>query len=137
MHRLGRAAVVLIGALVAAAVAPHGAAHADGTELGAWIGPRVYSSDALLGYIPDAPAHPALASSVAFGVRVARPLLPWLVPELELAMSPTSTTSEGGAPSAGVFWLDPRVHLRFQMRAGGRLQPFIVLGGGAPIALSS
>ncbi|MDQ3366763.1 MAG: OmpA family protein [Myxococcota bacterium] len=138
MHRLGRAAVVLVGALVTLMVGGLAApAHGDEVQLGAWVGPRVYSSEALLGYLPDAPAHPALVNSIAFGVRVGRPLFAWFVPELELAMAPTKTTAEGGAASASVFWLDPRLHVRFELRPGERLQPFVLVGGGAPISLSS
>jgi outer membrane protein OmpA-like peptidoglycan-associated protein len=112
-------------------------AHADGTQLGAFVGPRIFASDQKLGFIPDAPAHPSLGSSVAFGGRIAHPLFEFLVPEAELAFSPTSTNSVGGADSASVFWLDPRLHMRFQFMSGERFQPFAVLGGGAPIALSS
>ena len=91
----------------------------------------------MLGFIPDAPAHPSLGSSVMFGGRIAHPLFEFVVPEFELALSPTTTNSVGGADSASVLWLDPRLHIRFQFMTGERLQPFAVIGGGAPIAISS
>ncbi|HLL22810.1 MAG TPA: hypothetical protein VK427_11790, partial [Kofleriaceae bacterium] len=128
MHRWRRVALLLLAPALA---------HAEGTEVGAFVGPRFFASDALLGYLPDAPAHPSLGSSVMFGGRIAHPLFEFLVPELELAMSPTSTSAVGGAESASVFWIEPRLHMRFQFRTGERLQPFAMVGGGSPIALSS
>jgi OOP family OmpA-OmpF porin len=110
---------------------------ADGTQIGGFVGPRIFASDAMLGYIPDAPAHPSLGSSVMFGGRIAHPLFEYVIPEFELALSPTTTTSVGGADSASVFWIDPRLHIRFQFMSGQRLQPFVVVGGGSPIAISS
>jgi outer membrane protein OmpA-like peptidoglycan-associated protein len=52
-------------------------------------------------------------------------------------MAFTSTSAVGGADSASVFWLDPRLQFRFQFMSGERFQPFAVIGGGSPIALSS
>src|SRR5688500_14795542 len=124
------------GVCVAVLLASTSAA-ADATQLGAWFGPRVYSSDSTLGYIDDAPFHPTLQNSIAFGIRVARPFFPWLVPELELAVAPTQTDEVGGAAAADVVWLDPRLHLRIELTPEKRLKPFIVLGGGSPIAISS
>ena len=46
-------------------------AFADPTEVGVWFGPRIFSSQSALGYINDAPAHPALANSIEFGARIA------------------------------------------------------------------
>jgi len=132
MLRPGSAALVTLAATISLA----SPAEADSTELGAWFGPRVFSKDSLLGYIEEAPYHPMLENAFTFGVRVGRPFLPWLVPELELAMSPTKTTVTG-APSVSVFWLDPRLQLRFEILPGQRLQPFMIVGGGSPIALSS
>ena len=123
-------------ALVALAVAPSPAA-AETTELGGWFGPRFFSASSLLGYIDDAPAHPVLENGIELGGRVARPFLPWFVPELELAISPTSTNAVGGAKPASVFWFEPRLHLRFELSPGRRIQPFFVVGGGTPVALSS
>ena len=124
------------GVCVAIVLASTNAA-ADATQLGIWFGPRVYSSDSTLGYIEDAPFHPALQNSIAFGIRVARPFFPWLVPELELAVAPTQTDAVGGAEAADVVWLDPRLHLRIELMPEKRLKPFVVLGGGSPIAISS
>ena len=112
-------------------------AGADATQLGAWFGPRVFSDQSQLGYIESAPAHPKLENTIAFGLRIARPLLSWLVPELEFAFAPTKTNAVGGAAAANVVWLDPRLHIRFELMPGRRLQPFVVIGGGSPIALSS
>jgi OOP family OmpA-OmpF porin len=112
-------------------------AAADPTQLGGWFGPRLFSSSSRLGYIDDAPAHPALQNGMELGARVARPFLPWLVPEVELAISPTSTNAVGGARSASVFWFEPRLHLRFELWPGRRIQPFAVVGGGSPVALST
>src|SRR5256712_477451 len=94
------------GALVTCAFASSPAA-AEPSDPGAWFGPGLFSDRSQVGYIDDAPAPPALQNGIAFGARVARPFLPWLVPELELAMSPTSTTAVGGAKSASVFWFEP------------------------------
>ncbi len=110
---------------------------ADGTQIGGFVGPRIFASDAMLGYLPDAPAHPSLGSSVMFGGRIAHPLFEYVIPEFELALSPTTTNSIGGADSASVFWIDPRLHIRFQFMSGRRLMPFVVVGGGSPIAISS
>jgi outer membrane protein OmpA-like peptidoglycan-associated protein len=123
-------------ALATIAIASSAAA-ADPTEIGGWFGPRLFSSSSGLGYLDDATAHPALQNGIAFGGRVARPFLPWLVPELELALVPTSTTAVGGAQAANVLWFEPRLHLRFELWQGRRLQPFVVVGGGSPVSLST
>jgi outer membrane protein OmpA-like peptidoglycan-associated protein len=112
-------------------------AAAEPTQIGGWFGPRLFSSSSQLGYIDGAPAHPELQNGMELGGRVARPFLPWLVPELELALSPTSTTAVGGARSASVLWFEPRIHLRFELWPDRQIQPFIVVGGGSPVALSS
>jgi outer membrane protein OmpA-like peptidoglycan-associated protein len=125
-------------------------ARADHTQIGAWFGPRLFAGDCSnddvaakgcrnlgqLGFIEDAPAHPKLENTIEFGLRVARPFLPWLVPELELGVAPTKTNAVGGAAPASVVWLDPRLHVRFEIMPNKRLQPFFVVGGGSPIALS-
>jgi OOP family OmpA-OmpF porin len=121
-------------ALIAIAASP---ADADPTAIGGWFGPRLFSSSSRLGYIDDAPAHPELQNGMVFGGRVARPFLPWLVPELELALSPTSTNAVGGAKAASVLWLEPRLHLRFEIWPDRQIQPFVVVGGGSPISFSS
>ncbi|HWU86776.1 MAG TPA: OmpA family protein [Kofleriaceae bacterium] len=136
MHRPGRliavTAVTALGTLALLA-AP---AAAEPTQIGGWFGPRIFSSDSTLGYLPDATVHPSLSSTIAFGGRVAHPVYPWLVPELELAFAPTRTT-KSMASTADVYWLDPRLHLRLEISPGQRLQPFFVAGGGSPIALST
>ena len=132
------------------ALAP-ASAHADHTQLGVWFGPRVFAGDcsnddvaargcrdlSTLGFIEDAPAHPKLENTISFGARIARPFLPWLVPELELAVAPTKTNAVGGAAAASVVWLDPRLHLRIELMPNKRFQPFLVIGGGSPITISS
>jgi len=118
---------------------------ADATQLGAFFGPRIYSDNALLGYIDDQPGapapHPDLENAVEVGLRIARPFFAWFVPELELAFAPTSTTKpclgQDCIAPASVVWMDPRLHVRFELLPGRRLQPFLVVGGGGPIALSS
>lgn len=112
------------------------AASAEPTAIGGWFGPRVFSASSRLGFIAEAPAHPELQNGIALGARVARPFLPWLVPELELALSPTSTNAVGGAKAASVLWLEPRLHLRFELQPQRWLQPFVVVGGGTPVSLS-
>jgi OOP family OmpA-OmpF porin len=129
MHRLWWVALAAAGAPSPAAAEP--------IELGGWLGPRLYSSSSRLGYIDDAPAHPELSNAMEFGGRIAPPFLPWLVPEIELAIAPTGTNAVGGAQPANVFWFEPRVHLRFDVWPGRRIQPFAVVGGGAPVALSA
>jgi len=130
MHRLWWLAL----ATFAAAPSP---AAAEPTQIGGWFGPRLFSSSSRLGYIDDAPAHPDLQNAMEFGARVARPFLPWLVPELELAISPAGTNAVGGAKAANVFWFEPRIHLRFEVWPGRRIQPFAVVGGGTPVAVST
>jgi OOP family OmpA-OmpF porin len=123
-------------ALVTSAAASSPAA-AEPTEIGGWFGPRLFSDSSQLGYIDDAPAHPALQNGMGLGARVARPFLPWLVPELELAISPTSTNAISGAKAANVFWFEPRLHLRFELWPDLMVRPFVVAGGGSPVALST
>jgi OOP family OmpA-OmpF porin len=114
------------------------AASADSTQLGAFLGPRLFSQHSALGYIDGEPAHPMLQNGVAFGARIAAQFgLPWLFPEFELAFSPTKTDAPKMAIPADIYWLDPRMQIRFELMPGRRIQPFIVVGGGAPIALSS
>lgn len=113
-------------------------AHADRTQLGGFVGPRFYSSDAFLGYLEDENFHPHLRPGPSFGARIARQFgLPYFVPELEFVFVPTRTTVEGGAEAARVYWLEPRMHLRIELMPERRVEPFIFIGGGAPIALSS
>jgi outer membrane protein OmpA-like peptidoglycan-associated protein len=118
------------------------AAAADPTQLGAFFGPRIFSGSSTLGYIDDAPAHPMLHNSVELGLRVGKQFgLPWLYPELELAFAPTHTSPliVNGAmvDAVDVYWLEPRVQLRFELMPGRKVEPFLVVGGGSPIALST
>lgn len=109
----------------------------DHIQLGGFFGPRIFSNDGLLGYNYEEPFHPDLVNSVGLGVRAARPFFfPWLLPEAELVVVPTKTTTEAGV-NTDVVWLEPRVHVRFELMPQRRVQPFVLVGGGAPIALSS
>ena len=114
------------------------AAAADPTQLGAFLGPRIFSQHSALGYIDGEQAHPMLENGVAFGARVAKQFgVNWLFPEFELAFSATKSTTPMDAIQADIFWLDPRVQVRFELMPGRRVQPFVLVGGGAPVALSS
>src|SRR4051812_38216050 len=105
------------------------AASADSTQLGVFLGPRLFSQHSALGYIDGEPAHPMLQNGVAFGARIGAQFgLPWLFPEFELAFSPTKTDSPKGAIAADIYWLDPRMQVRFELMPGRRIQPFLVVG---------
>ncbi len=132
MHRVGLASVTLATIASGASLSA-----ADPTQIGAYFGPRLYSDDSRLGFIDDAPGNPSLQNGIQIGARVARPILPWLVPELELTFSPTDTTRVAGAMPVDVLWMEPRLHLRFEPLPGRRFQPFVVVGAGAPIVISS
>lgn len=95
------------------------------------LGPRIFADDSILGDTEMAPT--SLGNSVLLGVRAARPITPWLVPEVELGISPATTREY----DVDVFWFEPRAHVRFQIRPDRRLRPFAVLGGGLPVVLSS
>ncbi len=111
---------------------------ADSTQLGAFFGPRIFSQHSALGYIDGEKAHPMLENGVAFGARVAKNFgISWFFPELEFAFSSTKSTTPMDAIQADIFWLDPRVQFRFELMPGRRVQPFLVIGGGVPVALSS
>jgi OOP family OmpA-OmpF porin len=113
-------------------------AHAQGTDLGAFFGPRFYADDAYLGYNEEQPYHPHLRTGPSFGARAGHPFgFSWLYPEVELVVVPTRTTKEGGADAASVVWVEPRTQLRFDLMPERRLNPFLLIGGGAPISLSS
>ena len=114
------------------------AAAADPTQVGAFLGPRIFSQHSALGYIDGEQAHPMLENSVAFGARVAKQFgVDWLFPEFELAFSSTKSTTPMDAIQADIYWLDPRIQVRFELMPGRRVQPFVLVGGGAPVALSS
>jgi OOP family OmpA-OmpF porin len=129
--------LIVVALALAAGLAPGAAVASPELQLGAYFGPRLYSDDSRLGFIEGAPAHPMLDNAVQLGGRVAYPLLPWLVPELELSIAPTGTKALAGAAATDVFWMEPRLHVRIEPRSWARLSPFVVLGGGSPIALSS
>lgn len=134
--------VAALGFFVAPALAPSLAiaddeSYDDHVQLGGFFGPRIFSNDGLLGYNYEEPYHPDLVNSIGFGVRVARPFfVPWFLPEAELVVVPTKTTIEAGVDT-NVVWLEPRVHVRVDLLPQRPVEPFLVLGAGAPIALSS
>ncbi len=116
---------------VAALVCASSSARSDSLELGGWLGPRVFSDNSDLGGGTDTPD--LLTSALVAGARVGWPLFRGqLVPELELALSLTQTETY----EVGVFWLEPRLALRYQLAARSWLLPFAVVGGGAPVVLS-
>jgi outer membrane protein OmpA-like peptidoglycan-associated protein len=117
------------------------AAAAEGEEgylqLGGFFGPRVFSEASLLGYNYDQPGHPDLRNMIGFGARAGRQfILPWFVPEAELIFVPTRTTTVMTVNTT-VLWLEPRVHARFDLLPQRRINPFILVGAGAPVSLSS
>ena len=125
------ARAALIGAAI---VGTSARAAAEPMTVGGWLGPRFFSDDAALGYIVEAPEHPHLENGMVLGFRIAKPLMPWLVPEAELPISITGTSTF----DATVFWFEPRAHVRFEfLGRNDPVRPFLLLGGGAPIALSS
>lgn len=138
MLRASALAVLALGTATAAA---------DPTQIGVFFGPRVFSGDSLLGYNgekgPDAPAHATLNNTIQFGPRIARPFFPWFVPELEIGLAPSGTDAVHNpmtgtdAAATSVFWIEPRLQVRFELLPGRRIMPFLVVGGGAPITLSS
>ncbi|HSK03653.1 MAG TPA: OmpA family protein, partial [Kofleriaceae bacterium] len=72
------------------------------------------------------------------GPRIGYPLEWWIVPELELGFAPARAEAMSVVDKpARVFWLEPRLHVRFELMPGRRLQPFVLAGGGTPIALST
>ena len=131
-------ALALVALPSLASVSAFGEPADEPFELGGFLGPRLYSGTSALGFIDGAPAHPMLQNTVELGARASHQfLVPWLYPEFELGLAPTHTNAVGGASEVGVFWLEPRVQLRFELMHDKRLLPFIVVGGGSPIALSS
>ena len=84
----------------------------DHVQLGGFFGPRIFSNDALLGYNYEQPAHPDLQNSIGLGIRAARPyFFMWFLPEIELMVVPTETTTEMDVKT-NVVWLEPRVQVR-------------------------
>jgi outer membrane protein OmpA-like peptidoglycan-associated protein len=106
-------------------------------QLGGFFGPRVFSESSLLGYNYDQPGHPDLRNMIGLGLRAGRQFaLPWFVPEAELVFVPTKTTTVMTVDTT-VLWLEPRVHARIDLLPQRRINPFLVIGGGAPVSLSS
>jgi outer membrane protein OmpA-like peptidoglycan-associated protein len=136
---LAIAPVVIAGAaaLLGAPRSARADTAADPTEVGVWFGPRIFSDSSNLGYVDGASFHEQLNGAIEFGARVARPFFPWLVPELELAMAPTSSSAPGTMVTASVFWFEPRLHVRFELLPHHQVQPFLLVGAGASIAASS
>jgi OmpA-OmpF porin, OOP family len=123
-----------VAAVLCAALAVPAPAAADPMAIGGWIGPRFFSDDSALGYITDAPEHPALTNGMVLGARLSRPIFPWLVPEVELPLSLTTTDRF----DASVLWMEPRLHVRFEFLPDHkRVQPFLLVGGGAAFTVSS
>jgi outer membrane protein OmpA-like peptidoglycan-associated protein len=126
-------AAVLVSA-ACAVCAPGVAAADDGLAIGGWLGPRFYSDDSTLGYIDGAPQHPALGNGMMIGFRIGYPIAAWFVPEIELPFAVSSTD----ILDTTVFWFEPRGHLRFEfLPHNDKVRPFLLLGGGAPVSLSS
>lgn len=129
-----RAVWLALGLVLAPSVA---AADDDYLQIGGFFGPRIFSDDALLGYNYEQPGHPDLVNSIGFGVRAGKPFgLPFLLPEAELIVVPTKTTTVMDV-NTSVVWVEPRVHLRIDLLPQRRVNPFLLIGGGAPISLSS
>jgi len=106
------------------------------TQLGGFFGPRIFSQHGLLGYNDDQPYHPDLVNGVGLGVRAGRSFYrPWLIPEAELDFVPTKTTTIMNVDT-NVVWLEPRVQARIDLMQDRRLDPFVIVGAGMPIALS-
>ncbi|HEX5061897.1 MAG TPA: OmpA family protein [Kofleriaceae bacterium] len=130
-------AVLGLTLLAPAVASAEGEGDGDYLQLGGFFGPRLFSSGGLLGYNYEEPAHPDLKNMIGFGARIGKPFgLPWLVPELELVFVPTKTTTEMNV-NTSVVWLEPRVHARIDLLPQRRMNPFILVGGGSPIAISS
>ncbi len=109
----------------------------DHIQIGGFFGPRIFSSASLLGYNYEQPAHPDLVNSVGLGFRIGKPFsLEWFVPEAELIVVPTKTETVMNV-NTSVVWIEPRVHVRFDLLPRRRVNPFVLVGGGAPISLSS
>src|SRR5438309_846319 len=113
-------------------------AFAEPTEVGGFFGPRTFSTDSALGYLPDAPFHPNLHNGVQFGARVGKPFgVPYFVPELELTFVPTQTTEVGGASSASVYWFAGRFQARIDLLPKRKLNVFLLAGAAVDIGAST
>ena len=131
-----RSVWLVVGLLLVPAVAA-AEEEDDYIQLGGFFGPRIFSSAGLLGYNYEQPGHPDLVNSIGLGFRIGKPFfLPWFVPEAELIVVPTKTTTVMDV-NTNVVWIEPRVHARIDLLPQRRLNPFILIGGGSPISLSS
>lgn len=135
MRKMSLALGLVLALVPTAATADPG--EDDYLQLGGFFGPRVFSESSLLGYNYDQPGHPDLESSIGFGVRIGKPfLVPYFVPEAELIVVPTKTTTVMST-NTSVVWVEPRVQVRIDLLPERRLNPFVFIGGGSPISLSS
>lgn len=96
---------------------------------GGFFGVRVFSDESTMG----TPTRTALSNSVELGPRLARPLRSWLVAEAELPLMITGTRDG----EATVFFFEPRLHLLAERRLSPVVRPFVLVGAGAPVGLSS
>jgi outer membrane protein OmpA-like peptidoglycan-associated protein len=105
-------------------------AAADPYQLGGFFGPRFFSEDAAIGAKED--FRTTLTPTVELGARLARPLFPWFVPEVELPFAVATTRDL----DVSVLWIEPRVQARFVWPLA-KLTPFAVLGFGVPMTAST
>lgn len=113
-------------------------------ELGGLLGARVFSSQSSLGAVEGSRA--SIANTAVLGVRLGRRIdalgsrqLPgWtrsLALEGELPLALTGVRDSDERAAVAVF--EPRAHLRLGFAAPAPMEPFVVLGLGFPLALSS
>ena len=121
----------LASLIVAAVTFAPSAVTAEPVEVGVLLGPRLFAKDSILGN--DDVFDTSLKNGIVLGGRLARPITPWLVPEVELVLSPATTRDL----DISVFWFEPRAHMRLQLRPDKHLRPFALLGGGMPVVLST
>ncbi|HEY5922464.1 MAG TPA: OmpA family protein [Kofleriaceae bacterium] len=131
-----RSVWLVVGLLLVPAVAA-AEEEDDYIQIGGFFGPRIFSNAGLLGYNYEQPGHPDLVNSIGLGFRIGKPFfLPWFVPEAELIVVPTKTTTVMDV-NTNVVWIEPRFHARIDLLPQRRLNPFLLIGGGSPISLSS
>jgi hypothetical protein len=103
MSRFLRHAGLSLAAVLAASLVDVAPAAAD-WQVGGGIGGRFFSDNQLLGFNPDAATHRTLRNGVVFTGRVGMTIGKYLVPEIELPLSPASVQGTG----TSVFWMGPR-----------------------------
>ena len=118
-----------LGATARAPAAVHAQERGDLTW-GGFLGGQTFSSNSSLG---TPPTTTSFASSAVFVGRLGYYVFSWVTPELELPI--TLTTPRDGEATIGV--ITPRLQGRFDVYDTGDLRAFCLLGGGAPISLSS